>query len=186
MTEPNSSPSARRDGLRRFTPRAGQRVQLFSAALMWAIGSAILLIRGVGFLHDNWYAVLLAVAVVLGLVKSRYLLDRVARKAVLRIHDRGHACYFGFFSWKSWLFVVGMMGGGILLRRSGLPRDFLAVVYVGVGTGLALADRIFWQAFISPAPAIRPGAVESESVDADVSDSKTSPAVESQSRRAVR
>jgi hypothetical protein len=156
MTDSQTNSPGRYDGVRRFTPRAGQRVQLFSAAAMWAIGAMILLVRGVGFLHDNWYAALLALAIVLGLVKSRYLLDRVARKAVLRIHERGRACYFGFFSWKSWLFVVVMMGGGILLRRSGLPRDFLAVLYVGVGTGLALADRIFWQALISPSPAIKP------------------------------
>jgi hypothetical protein len=158
MTDSVKDSSVRNDGIRRLTPRAGQRVQLFSAAAMWAVGATILLVRGVGFLHDSWFAALLALAVVIGVVKSRYLLDRVARKAVLRIHERGRACYFGFFSWKSWLFVIVMMGGGILLRRSGLPRDFLAVVYVGVGTGLAIADRIFWQALISPAPAIKPAA----------------------------
>jgi hypothetical protein len=162
MTESTTNSAERRDGWHRLTPRAGVRVQLFSAASMWAIGAAILLVRGVGFLHDNWYAALLALAIALGLIKSRYLLDRVARKAVLRIHDRGQACYFGFFSWKSWLFVVVMMGGGILLRNSGLPRDILAVLYVGVGTGLALADRIFWQAFISPAPAIKPASPQSD------------------------
>ena len=162
MTHSSMDSSRRRDGAGRFTPRAGQRVQLFSAAAMWAIGASILLIRGVGFLHDNWFAALLGVAVALGVVKSRYLLDRVARKAVLRIHERGRACYFGFFSWKSWLFVVVMMGGGILLRRSPLPHDALAVLYVGVGTGLALADRIFWQALVSPAPAIKPAAPGSE------------------------
>ncbi len=162
MTESTDVPTSRRSVLSRLTPKAGQRVQLFSAAAMWAIGATILLVRGVGYLHDSWYAVLLAAAIAIGVIKSRYLLDRVARKAVLRIHARGRACYFGFFSWKSWLFVVVMMGGGILLRRSGLPADFLAVLYVGVGTGLALADRIFWQAFISPAPAIRPAAPSSE------------------------
>jgi hypothetical protein len=156
MTDSTIDSPERRDGIRRFTPRAGQRVQLFSAAAMWAVGASILLLRGVGFLHDSWFAALLAIAVALGVMKSRYLLDRVARRAVLRIHERGRACYFGFFSWKSWLFVVVMMGGGILLRRSGLPRDVLAVLYVGVGTGLVLADRIFWQALVSPAPAIRP------------------------------
>ena len=129
---------------------------------MWLIGAAILLIRGVGFLHDNWFAVLLAIAVALGVIKSRYMLDRVARKAVLRIHERGRACYFGFFSWKSWMFVAVMMGGGILLRNSGLPRDFLAVIYVGVGTGLVIADRIFWQAFFRPAAAIKPVAPTSD------------------------
>lgn len=158
MTDSIKDTSEPRRGIRRFTPRAGQRVQLFSAAAMWAIGASILLVRGVGFLHDSWFAALLALAVAIGVVKSRYLLDRVARKAVLRIHERGRACYFGFFSWKSWAFVVVMMGGGILLRNSGLPRDFLAVVYVGVGVGLAIADRIFWQALINPAPAIKPAA----------------------------
>jgi hypothetical protein len=162
MTDSTTGSSGGRTGVRRFTPRAGQRVQLFSAAAMWAVGASILLVRGIGFLHDNWYAVLLALAAALGVIKSRYLLDRVARKAVLRIHERGRACYFGFFSWKSWLFVVVMMGGGILLRRSALPRDILAVLYVGVGTGLVLADRIFWQALISPAPAIKPDAPRSE------------------------
>ena len=161
MTDSKTGSSTRR-GMGRFTPRAGQRVQLFSAAAMWAIGAAILLVRGVGFLHDNLYLALLALAVALGVIKSRYLLDRVARKAVLRIHERGRACYFGFFSWKSWLFVVVMMGGGILLRRSALPRDILAVLYVGVGTGLALADRIFWTALVSPAPAIEPASPDSE------------------------
>ncbi len=162
MTESAGTTASRNDGLRRFTPRAGQRVQIFSAAAMWLIGAAILLIRGVGFLHDNWFAVLLAVAVALGVMKSRYMLDRVARKAVLRIHKRGRACYFGFFSWKSWLFVVVMMGSGIILRNSGLPRDFLAVIYVGVGTGLVIADRIFWQAFFRPAAAIEPVAPTSD------------------------
>jgi hypothetical protein len=161
MNDSTIDSSGRHDGIRRFTPRAGQRVQLFSAAMMWAVGATILLVRGVGFLHDNWFAALLALAVALGVIKSRYLLDRVARKAVMRIHERGKACYFGFFSWKSWLFVAVMMGGGIMLRHSGLPRDFLAVLYVGVGTGLALADRIFWQALVSPAPAIRPGSADS-------------------------
>ena len=162
MTDSTMDSSGRRDGVRRFTPRAGARVQLFSAAAMWAVGASILLIRGVGFLHDNWFAALLALAAAIGVIKSRYLLDRVARKAVLRIHERGRACYFGFFSWKSWLFVIVMMGGGILLRRSGLPKDVLAVLYVGVGTGLALADRIFWQALVSPASAIRPGPADPE------------------------
>ena len=138
--------------LDRLTPRAHPHAQLVSAAVMWLIGSAILLVRGVGFLHARWFAALVALAIVLGMVKSRYLLDRVARKAVARIRERGKACYFGFFSWKSWGFVALMMGGGIFLRNSGLPKDLLAVVYVAVGTALAMADRIFWMALFAGKP----------------------------------
>lgn len=132
---------------------------------MWSIGAAILLIRGVGYLQGRyWHAWVLALAVVLGVAKSRLLLDRVARKGVARIHERGRACYFGFFSWKSWLFVATMMGGGILLRHSGLRPGILAVIYIGVGTALLLADRIFWAAAAASfrTPAVVPAPAPAE------------------------
>lgn len=158
MTENTQAMTASPTGTRRrFTPSAGTRVQLVSAALMWMIGATILLVRGVGFLHDSWFAALVALAVTIGVVKSRFLLDNIARKAVERIRQRGVACYFGFFSPRSWGFIAVMMGGGILLRSSGLPKDLLAVIYVAVGSALVLADRIFWQAVVAPAPAPQEG-----------------------------
>lgn len=133
-------------------PQAGLRPQLAAAALMWLVGASILLIRGVGYLRDeHWALWLLTTAVVLGVLKARILLDRVARKAVARIRTRGRAWFFGFFSVKSWVFVIVMMGGGILLRRSGIHHGVLAVIYLGVATALILADRIFWSAFFRPA-----------------------------------
>ena len=51
---------------------------------------------------------------------------------------------------KSWLFILVMMGGGIALRQfTPLPHYtwglvFLSTLYIAVGTGLAIADRIFW------------------------------------------
>lgn len=114
---------------------------------MWTVGATILLVRGVFYLRDeHWALWLIALAVGLGVFKSQVLLDRVARKAVVRIRERGRACFFGFFSPKTWIFVALMMGGGIMLRRTGLNHGILAVIYVGVGTALVLADRIFWRA----------------------------------------
>lgn len=148
--------------LDRLTPRAGVRVQLFSAAIIWLVGATILLVRGAQFLHDRWIPLIVAVAIFIGLTKERYILSNYARKAVIRIHERGRACYFGFFSLKAWLFILVMMGGGIALRRSVLAdtrdiipwgRDVLAVIYVAVGTALAYADRIYWQAALAKTPA---------------------------------
>ena len=124
---------------------------------MWLVGACILLVRGIGYLHDeHWALQLLALAAILGVLKSRMVLDRVARKAVARIRQRGTAWYFGFFSGKSWGFVAIMMGGGILLRRSGLNHGLLAVLYLAVGSALVLADRIFWSALRSPVAAPQP------------------------------
>jgi len=148
--------------LDKLTPRAGIRVQLFSAAIVWLVGASILLIRGVAFLHDRWIPLIITIAVLIGLTKERYILSNYARKAVTRIHERGKACYFGFFSWKSWIFIAVMMGGGIALRHSVLAdphdtikwgRDVLAVLYVAVGTALAYADRIYWRAALAKTPA---------------------------------
>jgi hypothetical protein len=151
-------------------PRASTRVQLYSAAIIWGVGAAILLVRGVLFLHDRWAAALIALALLVGIAKERYILNRYARKAVRRIHERGTAFFFGFFSVKSWLFIVVMMGGGIMLRHSILAdpsdkiawgRDALAVLYVAVGTALAYADRIYWAAALTRTPA-ELSAVENE------------------------
>lgn len=139
--------------LGRLTPRTGPRAQLFAAASVWLVGASILMIRGLGYLRgQSWWALAIAAAVVIGVLKSRYLLDGVARKAVSRIRARGRACFFGFFSWKSWGFVALMMGGGILLRNAGIPPWLLAIVYLGVGTALLVAERIFWRAALVRVP----------------------------------
>jgi len=136
----------------RFTPRAGTRAQLVSAAIVWLIGASILVVRGVGYVSDRyWHAWALAAALAIAVLKSRYLLDGVATKAVARIRARGRGCYFGFFSWRSWLLVVLMMGGGILLRsivvRPGvIGAGIMGALYLGIGSALFLADRIFWRA----------------------------------------
>jgi hypothetical protein len=93
--------------------------------------------------------------VAIGLVKARFILIRYANKAVVRIRTRGHACFFGFFAPSSWLFIIVMMGGGLLLRRSALVDywwgpTFLGILYVAVGTALAIADAIFWRAALEP------------------------------------
>jgi len=147
----------------RITPRAGVRVQLFSASLVWFVGVGFLLVRGVLFVEvpgprshvSYWIVPIAIVAIVIGIIKARYILIRYADKAVARILQRGRACFFGFFAPKSWLFVLVMMGGGITLRHSVLVdvawgRVLLSTLYIAVGTGLAIADRVFWIAALRP------------------------------------
>lgn len=122
---------------------------------MWLIGASILMVRGVIYVSDrSWHAWVLggALAIAIAIPKSRFMLDRVAVKAVARIRRRGVSCYFGFFSWRSWLLVAAMMGGGITLRNLvGAPGVFgsgiMGAIYMGIGAALLIADRIFWLAF---------------------------------------
>lgn len=155
---PASVQPSRPSWVQKMEPRAGIRVQLASAAIMWLVGASILLVRGVMYLNGRWITALVALALVIGAAKSRLILDNYARKAVTRIHERGRACYFGFFSVKAWLFIIVMMGGGVVLRHSslvasGVGRDVVAVIYIAVGSALAIADRVYWRAALAKTPA---------------------------------
>ena len=134
----------------RLMPRASARVQLVLASIVWLVGASILLTRGVFYLyHSHWAAWLVALALVIGVAKGHLVLKRVASKGVDRIRVRGRDyCLFGFFSWKSWLLIGVMMGGGIMLRQSGAPPAFLGVLYMAVGTALIYGDHRYWLAAI--------------------------------------
>lgn len=130
---------------------------------MWLIGSTILLVRGTGYVQDRyWHAWALALGLVLGSLKARVLLDRVARSAVERIRRRGTAGFLGFFSLRSWGLIALMMGGGIALRSivvhpGVIGAGIMGAIYIGVGTALLIADRIFWHAVFSPVRAVDHG-----------------------------
>jgi hypothetical protein len=135
-------------------PQAGTRTQLLGGALMWLIGASILLVRGLIYIQGrSWHAWILAVGLILGVLKSRYILERVAGKAVARIHERGRAWFFGFFSGRGWLLIALMMGSGMALRRiivhpNQIGAGILGAIYIGVGSALLLACRVFWHAAI--------------------------------------
>ncbi len=137
---------------RRLVPKAGVRAQLVLAATVWLVGASILLVRGTGYVYGrSWHVWALGGALVIAALKSRYLLDRVASKAVARIRGRGRAGVLGFFSVRAYLLVAVMMGGGIALRRAVVDPDavgagILGAVYLGIGIALVIADRIFWRA----------------------------------------
>lgn len=143
-------PTARQQE-RRFL-QASVRAQLVSAAIIWLVGSAILLVRGLGYIQGrSWHAWALAAGLTLGVLKSRYLLERVATGVVARIRRRGPAFFLSFFSPRTWVVLGVMMGSGLLLRRVVVAPDqigagIMGAIYIGVGTALVLGDRIFWHA----------------------------------------
>jgi hypothetical protein len=125
----------------------GERVQLVLAGGLWMVAAIILGARGSGWLTPvAWTPLLLAAGVLVGIVKARLLLDRVARGVARRIHDRGpDASIVGFLSVRSWVVVVIMMAGGHALRLTSAPRPILGVLYVAIATALVLASRTYWQ-----------------------------------------
>lgn len=138
--------------LDRYKPAASARTRSLLAAVMWTVVGATLMYFGVRWTlstghHDTWW--LLLIALCAGLLKSRWVLERSATRAVHRIRERGDGrCAGGFFSAKAWCFVVAMAGLGRVLRGGLLPRSVVGLLYVAVGTALLVASRRLWAGWL--------------------------------------
>jgi len=132
-------------------PAAAAGVHLLLAGMMWTVVGAALAAVGGRWLWQSpsraapWLA---AAAVVIGVVKSRFILDGAATRIVERIRSRGDGrCVGGFLSARSWALVLAMVIAGRLLRGSHVARGLLGTLYLAVGIGLLLSSRIAWQAW---------------------------------------
>jgi hypothetical protein len=112
------------------------------AGLMWC-GVGLLLLRWswvwastAGWL-ESWPFLL---AGLLAAVGTGYFFRRMASRNIGRIQSLPERpCLFAFQSWTSYPLVLFMMGFGIALRGSPLPRIWLMSIYLAIGGGLFLA-----------------------------------------------
>ena len=132
-------------GLSRLKPGASIKTHLLVAALLWSFIGVYLVVRG-GLLYRTASLWPLLPAIGLGLLKSRLVLDRTARRNTARLAARQDGgCIGGVYSWRMWGLIVLMMVGGRLLRASGLSGLVVGFVYVAVGTALCRSSRLLWQ-----------------------------------------
>lgn len=127
-------------------PVVARRSQMLVAAILWSSVGTLLLCRGVQILIVRGQFMWFAVALVLGLIKARMILDRSATKIAERIGRlKERSCLGAMYSWKTCIWVVLMIIAGRLLRISPLPILVLGVIYTAIGEALFLSSRILWQ-----------------------------------------
>jgi len=131
--------------LLRYKPGVSLRAHLFLAALIWSLVGFFLLTNGfvlISLKGHLWYGV---VGIALGTVKTLFILDRVARKNIIRIKDfEEKVCVGSVYSWKTWILVAAMIVLGRFLRTTILPGEVVGFIYTAVGWALMLASRLMW------------------------------------------
>jgi len=55
---------------------------------------------------------------------------------------------FAFMTWKSYFIVLVMVSMGIALRHSSLPKQYLSILYNGIGLGLFLSGIRYFRFFL--------------------------------------
>jgi hypothetical protein len=121
----------------------GVAVMLNSFAISWLLqfeGPAVWVYPTIGFFA--------------ALIIHHFGFLRVVDKNLRRISKmEAKTCVFAFMSWKSYLIVMVMVGMGIGLRHSAIPRQYLSILYIGIGLALFLSSIRYFRVLIrSPHP----------------------------------
>lgn len=135
--------------LENYMPRVNRRWLFLAAGLLWSIAGIILWRRAIEWLRTEepgTELLVLAAGLLGGVLIARFKFRRLVFKNIARLHAlRERENLFAFQSVRSYVLIIGMMGLGIALRHSALPRPYLAILYTGIGTGLLLASLPYYQ-----------------------------------------
>jgi hypothetical protein len=136
-----------------FKPAVRKEVLLVLSGAMWiAVGFllcsfAYTWLSGFQGAYRPLFAIL---GIIAALIIHHFGFLRVVDKNLGRItHMEGKPCIFAFLSWKSYLMVAVMMTLGITLRHSSIPRQYLAVLYSGIGLALILSSIRYFRVLLT-------------------------------------
>ena len=131
--------------------RTSRSSRLALAALLWTLVGLGLLVAGAWIaLSTGWKTGASAIffGLVLGFIKGRFLLAKMARDNAFRIKSGPGSAWLGaLFPLSSWGIAVFFMVTGLAVRRSGLPLSLIGFVYVAAGFGLLVASLSGWRAW---------------------------------------
>jgi len=131
-------------------PAARRATLVLVAGIVWSLVGLTLVSVAVVWLFSSprCAVILLLGGAVAGYVIYRLGFSHLARKNLVRIYtqapQKDKVCVFAFQNIRSYFLVVIMMGLGYGLRHSGIPKTYLAPVYLAIGLGLLLSSLLYY------------------------------------------
>ncbi len=141
--------------IERLNPAVSRNLLLLLAGAVWIlVGIMLLSIAGtwLSFISDKSVYLIIAAGVLLALLIHHFGFLKIVDKNLERILEmEGKKCLFAFIPWKSYAIIAVMITMGRMLRSSSLPKQYLAVLYIGIGSALVLSSirylRIFFKEY---------------------------------------
>ena len=134
-----------------LTPRVTPQTRLFTAAMLWSALGFFLAAKGAWSSHPHSgqpTLLSLALGLAFGLLKSRIVFDRVARKIISHIDSKHQrSCLGGLFSLRNWGLILVMAMFGKAIGALPMNTNLKSAIYVMVGSGLGYSSRLLWKAW---------------------------------------
>ena len=139
--------------LEKFKPAIKKPFLLLLSGMMWFAVGVMLNTFAYNWLvaYGSGYAFLFAsIGFIAALIIHHFGFLKLADKNLGRISlMKDKPCAFSFMTWKSYLIVMVMVTMGITLRHSSIPKQYLSVLYIGIGLALLLSSIRYFRVLIS-------------------------------------
>ena len=139
-------------GFSKYKPAVGKRTLLLLGGFIW-IGVGTMLLRfSYGWLRgfQGKHSLLFVfTGIVMAMAIHHFgflrIVDRNLRR-ILPVEEK--KCVFSFMPWKSYFLVAVMVCAGIILRHSSIPKQYLSILYIGIGLGLILSSVRYFRVLL--------------------------------------
>ena len=127
----------------KFKPSVSKKILLVFAGTMWICVGIMLILMAIKWLHTykGNSVIFSVIGIVFALIIHHFGFLKIVNKNLKRISELpDKPCIFSFISWKSYLIIIIMVTMGITLRHSSLHKQYLSVIYLGIGLALFLSS----------------------------------------------
>jgi hypothetical protein len=127
----------------RLNPRVDKKILILIAGIMWCGVGVMLISFAVTWLsryQGNRVLIYYSAGFIAAMPIHHFGFLKLADKNISRLMPlKEKKCLFSFITWKSYLIIVIMMTMGITMRHSSIPKQYLSILYNGIGLGLFLS-----------------------------------------------
>ena len=135
----------------KFDPAVDKKFLIALSGIIWSIVGIALCALAVSWLSEatSYNTLLLGGAgILLSLLIHHFGFLKLVDRNIERIISKsGKVCIFAFQPWKSYLIILIMIGMGMFLRQSSLPKPYLAIIYIGFGGAMLLSSLRYHRNF---------------------------------------
>ena len=125
---------------------------IFLTGLLWLVASYILLSRAYSWaidLESSYLFIGIILGLVLGFIKSKLIFIKLTNKNMERIIAfKQKVSLWEFHLNKDKLLIVLMIGIGIVIRQSFIPKWVLMPIYLGIGLAMFLVFLLYMRTFL--------------------------------------
>ncbi|NPB09324.1 MAG: hypothetical protein GXO17_03130 [Thermodesulfobacteria bacterium] len=132
----------------KLKPEVQKKWLYWVSGLLWLGVGLMLCLRAFFWVKSSqelWAWGLYVFALGVSYFMGRFFLFRLARRNLRRLDEKPERlCCFAFQPWRSYLVIAVMIAMGISLRRSDIPRVWLAGIYALMGGALVWASGLYF------------------------------------------